>query len=150
MTSEIGYNLGLSFPVCKMFAWDERSNVAHSYLPFYETLWEPEFEPHPYTWVENESLVSLSLRAVVTWYWISISSSSPRLLTGVWNHPHGLLSLPHPQPGAICRGFQFGDAPGGERTSQSAPCQPQPCCPQLVPDWAAFSELFFWEGKWYH
>ena len=38
MTSEIGYNLGLSFPVCKMFAWDERSNVAHSYLPFYETL----------------------------------------------------------------------------------------------------------------
>ena len=39
MTSEIGYNLGLSFPVCEMLGWDERSNVVHSYLPFYEVLY---------------------------------------------------------------------------------------------------------------
>lgn len=38
MTSEIGYNLGLSFPVCKMFAWDRKSKVVHSGLPFYEIL----------------------------------------------------------------------------------------------------------------
>ena len=30
-------------------------------------------------------------------------------------------------------GFQFGDAPGEEMTSQPAPCQPQPCCPLLIP-----------------
>lgn len=67
INSGTGYNLGLCFPVYKMSAWDQESNVVHSNSSsLSNTQHSPEFEPKLRMWVENTSLVSFSLHVLVT------------------------------------------------------------------------------------
>lgn len=146
MTSGTGYNLGLHFPVYKMSAWDQKSNVVHSnFSSLSNTQHSPEFEPNLHVWVENTSLVSFSLHVLVTWYPLSTSSSSLRLLTGAWSHLCGLLSLAQPQSKLLCRSLQFGMLLKG-MAGQPAPCQPQPCCSSPVP-MTAQASLSSFSGK---